>query len=791
MRVIDEQLQSLLKNKNLSDLRHKVLLYRRKWDSDLSQFAIEETPIEITKELEANNTNGKIKFSLDTDSANVWKVANLILILSNDKNQFWQGKYDGYFSDPYLIYGSKIEYYIGSPTVDKFVKCFTGYLTESPNYRPDDNLVEIRVLSRLDWLKNISAEQVSTTITNEEATIIDSENCTTTNSAVGRITKVLKGLTIETATELEEKTDYSISQLNEYSLSAKLNLTSELLVNEKIFVSYIYWRKGIKIDELVEELLEVSGIDSEHRIIDNVIFQNALRVANETVLNNAWAWIYEVTADTLTHKISGGGGGQNTYDQYSYHPANHSFPSTKNISCKCLNGSFKFKVENMQDVCGISAAGGYFSLMSGSSFVLGFMFGGAGGSAVQDDVYLNFPSGAIKIADGVVGYTFEIEYLPDGTVKAYRNGALLHTTTTTPGLNITEARIFSMYNTNRFTVSNISARPTYETEYKNYPYCRVISQNDEVSFAGFDRFNATVSVENVPNPSIMVRYGTDSDNWTEFVNYTLNTAMSLNYNSAEFIIKNTASFGNKYNLSDVKLWAFITQDIPLGVCDLTNMSVFSALQALAEMSMYEIGFDADDKFFFRKRKKTASVKTLEDNVILGMSKVYYDIDRLATRVVVNYGGFNKVVDSETQGEVPPTNKDKYGNREKLIDGSQLLPANNVDLAYAIAPTVYAELSKIRLTLSVDILIDLELELGDYVILKHNNNLLCKNTFTDFTKWRENSIFTAKCKIVGIYTDFNRKTTTLDLIDYTEISDYPVAEGNEFMYELATEFDIKK
>ena len=787
MRVIDEQLQSLLKNKNLSDLRHKVLLYRRKWDSDLSQFMIEETPIEITKELEANNTNGKIKFSLDTDSANVWKVANLILILSNDKNQFWQGKYDGYFSDPYLIYGSKIEYYIGSPTVDKFVKCFTGYLTESPNYRPDDNLVEIRVLSRLDWLKNISAEQVSTTITNEEATIIDSENCTTTNSAVGRITKVLKGLTIETATELEEKTDYSISQLNEYSLSAKLNLTSELLVNEKIFVSYIYWRKGIKIDELVEELLEVSGIDSLHRIVDPVIFQNALRVANETVFNNAWSWIYRTTDDSISAYYSGIASSNN-----SFYFATAGTTATATWGCNMTYGSVKFRITQLIPQLSNPYAIVRVRVGTDTSNEIAVRF--TRGTSGAYDIAVSFKSsGYSTIASGNINDEYYISFSSAETYL-YKNGAIIWSTAN--GISANYLIIATAFSSTKAEITGIAAKMSinpFDTteEWIDYQYCRFQNQNTEVSFAGFDRLNATIATDGVPTPSISVNYGNALADWTEFVEYPLSTAMNLNYDSVDFIIKNTASFGNKYNLSDVKLWAFITQDIPLGVCDLTNMSVFSALQALAEMSMYEIGFDADDKFFFRKRKKTASVKTLEDNVILGMSKVYYDIDRLTTRVVVNYGGFNKVVDSETQGEVPPTNKDKYGNREKLIDGSQLLPANNVDLAYAIAPTVYAELSKIRLTLSVDILIDLELELGDYVILKHNNNLLCKNTFTDFTKWRENSIFTAKCKIVGIYTDFNRKTTTLDLIDYTEVSDYPVAEGNEFMYELSTEFDIKK
>jgi hypothetical protein len=120
-----------------------------------------------------------------------------------------------------------------------------------------------------------------------------------------------------------------------------------------------------------------------------------------------------------------------------------------------------------------------------------------------------------------------------------------------------------------------------------------------------------------------------------------------------------------------------------------------------------------------------------------------------------------------------------------------LPTNNVDLAYAIAPTVYEELSKLRLTLSTDIIIDLELELGDYVRVLHNNNLFAKRTFTDFTKWKETGTYYMKCKVVGIKTDFNKRITTLDLIDYTADTDIPVGQAKEFAYQPQESFDIQK
>ena len=74
---------------------------------------------------------------------------------------------------------------------------------------------------------------------------------------------------------------------------------------------------------------------------------------------------------------------------------------------------------------------------------------------------------------------------------------------------------------------------------------------------------------------------------------------------------------------------------------------------------------------------------------------------------------------------------------------------------------------------------------------HNNNLFSKIDFTDYTKWKETGTYYMKCKVVGIKTDFNKRITTLDLIDYTADTDVPVEEGKSFAYTPQETFDIKK
>ena len=111
MRTISANLLSKLKSNNYTNLKQKILLYRRKWNNGV--FEIESSPIDITSLMDYEETNAVITQQLDVDNANTWKIGNLILTIYNKNNCFWEGKYDGYFAFPYYLFGSKIEYYVG------------------------------------------------------------------------------------------------------------------------------------------------------------------------------------------------------------------------------------------------------------------------------------------------------------------------------------------------------------------------------------------------------------------------------------------------------------------------------------------------------------------------------------------------------------------------------------------------------------------------------------------------------------------------------------------------------
>ena len=795
MRIIDSNLLSKLKSNNYTNLKQKILLYRRKWNNGV--FEIESTPIDITNLMDYEGTNAVITQQLDIDDANTWKIGNLVLTIYNKNNCFWEGKYDGYFAFPYYLFGSKIEYYVGDEIINNWVKLFTGYLTAEPTYRQDEMLVEFQVLNRLDFLDTISAEGISTTISNEQATRQDSSNVLTSHSAVGRIIEVLKGTDLTTAIPLQEKTDYSITQLNEYNLPAKLTLTSALLSNENIYITYLYWRKGLLIDELVTDLLDFAEIGSSDRIVDPVVFSNSVRVAKTGFDDISWAWIYQLNNnDDFTHYINGGGrNSRNSYTISDYDAENDSYTLEnylKQFGCFMRSGRINFYFDTFRrvDDSGYRVET-YVSLVS-SSITVGFHFGGAAsGSSILSRAKVVVGSNEYSISDGVAGHNFSIEYNSNGQLNFYRDNIIVYSTTISSNLIFNLFRTVAAYPTMAFKITNIEAKPLSELDYVSKPCILLINENTDSQFLGYDRLNANLSITGVPIPNIRVKYKNSGENWTEFNEYTIGTPLSLGYRFIQFLIINDASFGNTVSFNNLRLWHFIQENVALGVCNLTNMSILSALKELAAMAMYEIGFDSDDKFFFRSRNKTGDARSLYDNEIIEMTSIYNNLDRLKTKVIITYGEYNKVIDSNTQAESHPNNIDIYGTRIYELQGGQLLPPDNVDLAYAIAPTAYEELSKMRLKVRLETKMNLELELGDFVQIYHNNALLVRKDFTDFTKWQELGIYAKRFKVEGISTNFNTKITTLILTDYSTDEDIPTPESNDFIYNLKMQFEAKK
>lgn len=950
-------------------------------------YIIDDTPVDISELINWKNTNAIINQSLDTEQANVWKVGNLTLTLYNKNNCFWEGKEDGLFPAPYVIYGSKLEYYVGNSFIeveinaatgfkdkssgnifvnsgagelsfgidsdgeylqadsnqyvdlgfvpdnntkieieykqlesfygssprmifgaayfltnrfasyivsasapidndfidfwfgngsgtsmattplgkknkivldktgfyfndikinqrdfdqspftasanlllfslsenspswsrfmgriysvkiwqngilvrdlypvkagetkreaDEYVKCFTGYLTLLPTYRQDSALVDVQVANRLDYLKTVSAEKVSTTRAKVLLTKVDARHFRTPDKAVGRVQAVYKGASPTNSILLQEKSDYSVSDLNEASLGAQITLSSDIEAGLNIYADYIYWFQGLYIDDAVNKLLDVANITN--RLVEPVIFQNAVRVYDPSPLTDSWMWIYRpATQDSFEAWYSGT---VSSNDYWWWDKGNTTGSGW--WGCNMRYGCIRFQVSRNENktinnnVVFIGIGNG----VTGQEFIMTLGGTGAGGSNRQLSV--NFKqTGSVNLGSYADSDVFYFAW--DTTIiRLYKNTTLIWSVNST-NFFASSFRIVSSVGGMRAELRNLAAKPStnpFSSEpFRNYQTCIISKQLSEVTSA-WDRLIASVAGQG----NTEVRYGTNLSNWTDFITYVLGSALDVNYNSIQFLITNTQSFGNNYNWSSIRLWHFQIKNIPLGVMNFTNMDVLKALQEFAGMAMYEIGFDSNDTFFFRRRQRSSEIKELGDDKIFKLIAIKSDIDRMVTQVAVTYGDYSRVINSDTQekdangNSIHPNNKDKYGERLFELNSSQLVPASNVDLTYAIASSVYTELSKLRVKLTLDIMYDIELELGDYVRILHNNNLWLKPQDTDFTKWKELGTFFMRCKIEGIKSDFNKRTTSLTLTDFSTIEDIPQEEFEAFIYQFTRMF----
>lgn len=154
------------------------------------------------------------------------------------------------------------------------------------------------------------------------------------------------------------------------------------------------------------------------------------------------------------------------------------------------------------------------------------------------------------------------------------------------------------------------------------------------------------------------------------------------------------------------------------VVNMTGLTFSDALKSLAEMCAYEIGFDLSDTFLFRPRSNSStSVMTMDGDYIAEVVNWDDGRDKVYNVIQVTFGDYSKTADSTTQAEVSPTSQEKYGSIILTVSNGNFVPASSVDLAYAIAPTVWDYTSQPRRRATIKTLFCLNLELGDNMTMQ--------------------------------------------------------------------------
>ena len=226
---------------------------------------------------------------------------------------------------------------------------------------------------------------------------------------------------------------------------------------------------------------------------------------------------------------------------------------------------------------------------------------------------------------------------------------------------------------------------------------------------------------------------------------------------------------------------YYTSATTIPLADMTGYSCQDALQELAQFASYETGFDAAGKFLFRPRAILGEAAAqLDETTIITADSISSGVDRVYNGVTVTYGSYSTTANAASQGEAAPVSSARYGLRTYEISGGNLLPAENVNLACAIAPTVwnYTHLARRRITVTCRLLF--HLELGDMVTLTLDNDRAV-NRWT----WGDPSSFYGEaqlrfydqafaaqrlcaldmaCRVEGIEHDLENWKTILDLTE---------------------------
>ena len=305
------------------------------------------------------------------------------------------------------------------------------------------------------------------------------------------------------------------------------------------------------------------------------------------------------------------------------------------------------------------------------------------------------------------------------------------------------------------------------------------------------QFNANYNTGVRGTAAFAWRESSDSSTWSGWTDIAVGATVpaTKRYLQLRFTSTPTGDInGWPQNFPNLVSWSvayyYSTTTIP--VVNMTGMSVQDAIEALAQMCCYEIGFTAQDVFVFRPRSSSSSAtETFDASKIESIDSINSGDTRVYNRVSVTFGDYKRTVDSNTQGEASPNSIDLRGIREYSISNGNFLPPDSADLAYAIAPTVYEYVKEQRRRLRVTTKMALAQELGDVVEVK-----LSPDDFLKLWKWGDGSVrygsklpnvvyyneayllarlplYDVDFRVEGIEYDDTEKKTTFDLTEVIE------------------------
>lgn len=826
MRTVPESIKLALQDPSLP-IQKRILLYRRVWDAQGAKYTLETTPVDVTGLLvEA----GSIKMALDTDEVDKWDASNVTLTFHNDLNCFKEGLKGGLFEQA-VLWGSKFVYNIenaGLQAPQGSITVFTGYVYSSPVFRENGNHIELTITSSLDALEYVSAEDFCLSAADELATEVESENeddqgkeFTTVQTGVGYVDSVKYGADLTSALTLAAGTDYEVSDTNEYSLPAKISLKFTPTAGYKMWVSYRYWHKDMKIEDIVNALLDLAGI--ERRDVEPAVFKNEAAEITELSENNTVAFLMDLQKDgeiiTLIPQLLGGnpynGRWNATADSLGSNPDKVQFEAKSRLPSQGLFFDPYYWLAN--EPTGIADVNDYVQIL--------FLDENDNGISITRTVSGSF-QGIVKISNGNFDWDynsnlghvsqnyccgFDLDEFGNLGMWVWNGNAYVRQSITGYGaplhiqkiikrmvnsglgypLDYTNCVLYRFEKPTEDEKRGISISRDLETDEKCFN-CPMVFFEARAGF-GFTKWGAISALLTQENNGYGKWFWADSEdgkNYSELHTIGLNEDINSSKHYLRVYYKMLSPYPQKQFVTNVRVSQYISStNIPL--INLTDLTVGEAIAQLAKMVSYEIGFNQDGVFFFRSRQGRYADAEIDSSSLIEVDNHGADIDNLANRVSVEFGAFKTTVDDFTEGKPRPNTIDTYGVHEKSISSDNFIPADNVDISAAVAKANYEALSTPGYTVQLDCRPDLSLELGDKITVSSENTQIADKNWSDYSKFLKLPIWKRVFKITGIELSFAKRLMSLTLKDVTSAADVPNQEYNVYQTQFPTPLDYKE
>jgi len=721
-----------------------VELCRRYWNGSAY---IQDTVIDITNEVIEVE---RIIWKLDSEGYAVWNASNTTLTIRNDRNQWLQNNAKGHFPTNYIINKSQIKIKLGTLLADgtfETIYVFSGQINDDPVYSPDNKTIDVTITSILLDLENFNAEDIATQVASELLGSNSGTEFTTSHNGVGLIKEIRKGTTAggwAGASILTPVTDYSIDDLNLLSTPAKITLVVGLTAGNSVWAKYSYWYQNKTLDWIVEQIMILCGIANYN--IDPIVFSNSIENTHTWDIKADWdlgtfsdtasdvhdgdvvldlPYLYDDFEDGIyTDKWTKVGTGilMEASGYLSMNPSNYYFLGVK----KAINQNFLNEVNSEWSL--------KILINSASTEVAQFNFFGTSNSSQLMGYYLQIFGDGIQLMKGIGGtvttlltiaypqnhnwHTYKIIRNPAGLFSVYVDDVFKGSVTDT---SITSASYIHI-------MSGSAGLAGVSTNYVDDCYINLFYSTGNyisdvldggASLTAWGTLESNTDIPANTNIIIYTRSSADNIDWTE-------AWQTLEVSGQIKSLQRYLQYKAEFTTLDLRYTAYLQQVIikyyttttTIPLVNLTGMTAKQTLEEIVNMFSGEMGFNANDYFFIRPRNSAlpSVIDFHSDTNIIELSNASDGIDRVYNYITATFGIYTKVYNSTDKAEASPTSIKKYGTRQYNISSSNLLPADSVNLAFAIAPTVFDYTYLPRKRCQIKTMLIPQLELGDKVKL---------------------------------------------------------------------------